>query len=174
MMFAPCNPKWFLQGRDRSSILVNPWDAHKKNPLFANPEFMWSTFLLLNLCPIVRVAPNVICLGLIKFSQVACCIMHLTMKRDRHVLRVLSPSYMPGFFIYIFFFHCLEKLHGLSKIVCIFLTCGWSAPAILEEQVWLIFVKQHNEEDDLRITPHTNVSISCACQIITILILYGG
>lgn len=56
-VFSFFNPKFYLQGRESSSILINPWERS----VCANTEFIGSTFPLLNLCPVVRVAPNVIC-----------------------------------------------------------------------------------------------------------------
>lgn len=42
---------------------------------FCQPRVCTEHFLVLNLCPTSQITPNVICLGIIVFSQAACCIM---------------------------------------------------------------------------------------------------
>lgn len=56
-VFSFFNPKFYLWGMESSSILVNPWE----HSVCASTKFIRNTFPLLSLCPVVRVAPNVIC-----------------------------------------------------------------------------------------------------------------
>lgn len=55
-VFSFFNLKFYLRGMESSSILVNPWERS----VCASKKFIRSTFHL-SLCPVVRVAPNVIC-----------------------------------------------------------------------------------------------------------------
>lgn len=56
-VFSFFNPKFYLRGMESSSILVNPWERS----VCASTDFIGSSFHLLSFCPVVRVAPNVIC-----------------------------------------------------------------------------------------------------------------
>lgn len=64
------------------SILAKPQATAKKS--VCQPRVYTQHFSLLNLCPTSQITPNVICLGLVVFSQVACYIMHCNVRHASH------------------------------------------------------------------------------------------
>lgn len=99
------------------NILTRPQAVTEKCYSLPSTEFTLNTFSLLNLCPTSQITPNVICLGLMVFSQVACCIMHWTVKRASHEeygVDFLYPLYMPA----VYFLH--QLLHVFKMLCC----CG--------------------------------------------------
>lgn len=84
-VFSPLTQNGFSRAGTGWQHPLIPQPAKKPKKLYPLPtQSLPRTLPLLNLCPTCRITPNVICLGLIVFSQVACCIMHLTMMRASH------------------------------------------------------------------------------------------